>query len=57
VLIELRDKTFYEAHRLLKQLGYRPLFVEPLWSSGLVNKLFFKHAIMPRDFNVLYGKS
>jgi len=56
VLIELRDETYYEAHRLLKQLGFRPLFVEPLWSSGLVNKLFLKYAVMPRDFNVLYGR-
>jgi len=54
VLIEMREKSFHESHKLMKSLGFKPIFIEHLSTAGFINKYLLKSYIMPNDFNVLY---
>ncbi|MEM1831157.1 MAG: hypothetical protein QXJ97_06455 [Desulfurococcaceae archaeon] len=51
IVIELRPPTFYNVHKVLKSLGFKPIFVESLLQQATLLQFYVK----PNDFNVIYS--
>jgi len=51
IVIELRPSTFYNVHKVLKSLGFKPIFVERLLQQETLLRLY----VEPNDFNVIYS--
>jgi len=52
IVIELRPSTFYNVHKVLKSLGFKPIFVERLCQQTTLLRLYVK----PNDFNVICSR-